>query len=29
MVYGRDDFDFTACMKTLKALSMLLTEQQP
>ena len=28
MVYGKDDFDFTACLKTLKALSMLLTEQQ-
>ena len=24
MVYGKDDFDFTACMKTLKALAALL-----
>lgn len=28
MVYGKDDFDFTACMKTLKALAALLPPEQ-
>ena len=28
MVYGKDNFDFTACMKTLKDLAALLINEQ-